>query len=261
MNGDTGHPEAGEILGWLDGELRDDTAARVQAHIEACAECRAEAESLRRTEAGVSAALAQLDEPAQVPIDEARWEVRRRWAGSRSRGSRRRSVGVAAALVLVAGGLAAVMPGSPLRSLWSDSDVEVVSAGEGDVERGDDRSGVAASLSDGSLEVALEGAPAGFQVEVRIGTGDRVEVRAHPDAEFAASSGEIQVTLEGEAAGELLSVRVPPGPGEILLRAGTRFLLRWSQGRFELAEGLEAEPLSDGVRLSVPADPEARGGA
>ncbi len=246
------HVEAGEIQAWLDDELRGDGAERIQEHLESCARCRAEAEALQRSGAGVTDALRLLDTPPRRTLDEARWEVRREWAKSRGRGSRRKSVVAAAMLVLVAGGLAAVMPGSPLRSLWSNSGMDVVPATELVAEGETDRMGVAAAFRDGRLEVQLEDAPEGFAVEVRTGSGDRVQVRAHPSARFGSAAGRVTVGLEGEAANDVLEIRVPPGSGEVLVRTGPRILLRWSEGRFELAEGLVAEPLPDGVRLQVP---------
>ncbi|TVP59101.1 MAG: hypothetical protein EA351_02135 [Gemmatimonadales bacterium] len=248
----TDHVEAGEIQAWLDNELRGVEAARVQEHLETCARCRAEAEEVQKSGAEISGALRLLDTPPRRTLDEARWEVRRQWAKSRGRGSRRKSVVAAAMLVLVAGGLAAVMPGSPLRSLWSNSGVDVVPATELVAEGETDRVGVSAAFRDGRLEVELEGAPAGFGVEVRTGSGDRVQVRAHSAARFGSGAGRVTVGLEGEASNDILEIRVPPGSGEVLLRTGSRFLLRWSEGRFELAEGLVAEPLPDGVRLQVP---------
>jgi hypothetical protein len=246
------HVKEGAIQAWLDNELRGDESARVESHIEGCVRCREIAQGLQRTAAGVTAALSQLDVKPSTSLDEARWEVRRKWARGRGRGSRKRSVAAAAVLVLVAGGAAALVPGSPLKELWSGSGTQVVSQEELAAEGETDRIGVAASYRDGRMEVGLENAPAGFQVEIRSGSGDRVQLRAHPDTRFDSSAGRVGVNLEHVGAEALLEILVPPGSGEVLLRTGSRYLVRWSEGRFELGEGIDADPLPDGVRLRVP---------
>lgn len=109
--------------------------------------------------------------------------------------------------------------------------------------------GVAVGFRDARVEVVLEGPLVGTGVEMVIGVGDRVEVLAPEGAQFRAGTGSVVVALDRE--GDVL-VRIPPGPGTVVLRSGSRLLAQWSGGAFQFGEGVVADPRSDGVRIQVP---------
>ena len=64
------HLDEGTIHSWLDGALSPEEAARVEAHVAECAECRAKAAEARGFSAGASRILTALDDVPSgvVPI-------------------------------------------------------------------------------------------------------------------------------------------------------------------------------------------------
>ncbi len=253
------HPDPGTLQAGLDGELPEIEAEEVRVHLEGCPGCREVVLRLTHAAATTSAALGMLSDPVssgdRISLDRARWEVRRRRASARGSGLRRRSAAAAAILVLVAGGAAAALPGSPLRTFFAgvggatDGSTTVNAAAATDAMPG--TAGVAVGFRDGTVQVALESAPAGTLVELQVVEGDRVEVLAPEGARFDAGSGSVTVDL-GNTSGTGVLVRIPAGPGEVVLRAGMRQLVRWHGGAFQFGEGVPADPRSDGVQLRVP---------
>jgi len=258
------HPDEGVLQAFLDASLPADHVAQVDAHLAACEPCRHRVAALEALEGRVRGLLEGVDTsrpPLGRPdLDRARWEVRRRRASGRGRGMRRRSAAAAAGLILVAGGVAAAIPGSPLRSLFTgqtspaghDTAEVATTAPSQTGEALPGMTGVAVGFRDARVDVVLEGVHPGSEVEMVIGTGDRVEVLAPEGAQFRAGIGSVVVELD--RAGEVL-VRIPPGPGAVVVRSGFRQLAQWSGGAFQFGEGIIAEPRSDGVRIQVPADP------
>lgn len=96
-----GHPDEGQWQAWLDGELPLPERRELDRHWAECAACRALVADLEAAWAEARQALATLELPAVAPR---RLRRRPRWA-----------VPVAAALALVATGVMAMVPGSPLR--------------------------------------------------------------------------------------------------------------------------------------------------
>ncbi len=254
------HPDEGTLQGWLDGELPLANSEGVAAHISECEPCAArvrELESLahatRRLLDGVGEEVVPEDRGA---LDTVRWSVRRKRAAGRGRGMGRRSAAAAAGLVLLATGVAAAIPGSPFRALFTggggDADLSGSASAVGEtVSPIAGMAGVAVGFREARVEVVLEGAAPGFSVELEVGVGERVEVLAPDGTPFRAGTGSVVVQLEGVEPGHV-RVRIPPGPGEVLVRSGLRNLARWSAGAFHFGEGVVAEPRSDGVRVEVP---------
>ncbi|CAN5675198.1 hypothetical protein BH23GEM11_BH23GEM11_20190 [soil metagenome] len=257
------HPEEGVLQAFVDAALPSDHAAQVDAHLAACEPCRHRVAALEALEGRVRGLLADVDasRPSleRPDLDRARWDIRRRRASGRGRGLRRRSAAAAAGLILVAGGVAAAIPGSPRRSLFTgqtspaghDSALVATAAADRPGEALPGMTGVAVGFRDARVEVVLEGVEPGTEVEMVIGTGDRVEVLAPEGAQFRAGTGSVVVELG--RAGDVL-VRIPPGPGTVVLRSGFRQLAQWSGGAFQFGEGVIADPRSDGVRIQVPAE-------
>jgi anti-sigma factor RsiW len=260
-----GHPDEGEIQALLDGELPAESATELAQHLKGCARCQETREGLGAAARLTSVALAGLDtahpaagDPraeARASLDRARWEVRRRRAAGKGTGVSRRSAAAAILLVAAAGGVAAALPGSPLRSLFVGDATPEAAAPAAASPGG--RAGVAVGFRDGGVEVVLEGAAPGQMVELEVVTGDRVEVLAPEGTRFEAGTGLVTVRLASTDSGspapdDFVRVRIPAGPGQVLVRAGLRHLVRWNAGAFEFGEGVAADPRSDGVRLSVP---------
>jgi anti-sigma factor RsiW len=252
------HPPPGMLQASLDGELEPVDEELLHEHLSTCAACRvsrAELESAARFTTDALAGLGGgIPKGDRIALDRARWEVRRRRASVRGTGVRRRSAAAAAILVLVAGGAAAALPGSPLRSFFvgiGSPDGAGSPPASSSAEAHAGTAGVAVGFRDGTVQIALESAPSGTLVELRVVEGDRVEVLAPEGARFEAGAGTVTIDLEG-VSGTGILVRIPAGPGEVILRSGLRHLVRWQGGAFQFGEGVPADPRSDGIHLWVP---------
>ena len=255
------HPDAGTLQAHLDGALTTPAADEVDAHLRGCPQCRAELASLEALGRWVRAELdgvgRDLLPRGRSDLDRARWEMRRNQASAGGRGPRRRNAATATGLLVVAAAIAAVIPGSPLRSLFTgtgstpSTGTEVMAPSAPETGGGiPGMTGVAVGFREARVEVILEDARPGTAIELVVGTGERVEVLAPEGTRFRAAAGAVSVELAGREGGVL--IRIPPGPGEVLLRAGLRHLAQWSGGAFQFGEGISADPRSDGVRLVVP---------
>jgi hypothetical protein len=262
------HPDDGTLQAHLDGALSGGEAVEVDAHLAACPRCRSEVESLAALGERVRDALEGVGDSllprSRSDLDRARWEARRQ-ANAGRQAPRRRNAATATGLILVVAAIAAVIPGSPLRALFtggggapSPGNEVVIPPGPETGTTVPGMTGVAVGFRDARVEVILEDAPPGTEVELVVGTGERVEVLAAEGTRFRATTGSVAVELAGRQ-GDVL-IRIPPGPGDVLLRSGLRHLARWSGGAFQFGEGIVADPRSDGVRLLVPASPEDGGG-
>jgi anti-sigma factor RsiW len=255
------HPHPGMLQASLDQELEPVDETLLREHLAGCPFCRASLADLESAARFATAALSELDAgvPAgdRIALDKARWEVRRRRASGRGIGVRR-SAAAAAMLVLVAGGAAAALPGSPLRSFFAGIGAAPEGAGSAAATMSSGAvagtAGVAVGFRDGAVHIALESAPPGTPIELRVVEGDRVEVLAPEGARFGAGAGSVTIDLAGVAGVSEtgILVRIPAGPGEVILRSGLRHLVRWQGGAFQFGEGVPADPRSDGVQLRVP---------
>jgi len=254
------HPDPGTLQTHLDRALPTSAADDVEAHLQGCPQCRGELAFLealgRQVRTELEAVGQELLPRSPGDLDRCRWEMRRDQASAGGRGPRRRNAATATGLLVVAAAIAAVIPGSPLRSLFTDAAPSTgtdVTAPPSEPETGGGiagMTGVAVGFREGRVEVVLEDARPGTGVELVVGTGDRVEVLAPEGTRFRAAAGSVSVELAGGEGGVL--IRIPPGPGDVLLRSGLRHLARWSGGAFQFGEGIAADPRSDGVLLLVP---------
>ena len=95
------HIEVEQISAYLDGQLALAERTRMESHLQGCAVCRDELESLRRTVALVQA-LPRVSTPRAFTLSEAQVGIRQRDAQPAWRGGLLRGLGTATALALVA---------------------------------------------------------------------------------------------------------------------------------------------------------------
>lgn len=217
------HLDEGRLL-----ELRDDAGSGdvdARRHLDGCHSCREALEELRGRETAIGVVLESLD--ARVDLEAARAAVRRQvtehsaaaagaasLAPAPSRGALRGLSRAAGILLVAAGGAAAALPGSPVRS-WISA---VVSS------RGADPAMLAEP--EAATEAATEAETAG----VRLG----------------ATTGALRIVLRSLAPGEDLRVQwVPGAEAAVFAPLGSRF----ATGR----GWVEADLAPGAVRVELPA--------
>jgi hypothetical protein len=207
------HAAEGLLQAYIDGEVEGSAAAQLALHVTRCAECAAELDRLRTAGAGVAAALALLDVPRGADATTQAW-----WRVRHSRGSRTGrlltwGVGRAAALLLVAAGVAsAALPGSPVREAIAGW----LAGGEDTETAGAPGSAPAASREtptpervtelrraemtvlpvDGRVRVLIWAASSDATVRVNFVSGERVSVQAggeEGEVRFRSGPGRIEV--------------------------------------------------------------------
>ena len=206
------HLTEAELQAWIDRELDRDEHARVTGHLEDCAACRRNVQSLRSAAATFSAAMADYDGALEAEADEAS-DVAVPGRNDRPAGERPRLVprwvGRAAAIVLLLGAAAAaaMVPGSPLRTLLFESE-SVVTPTPVAVEppaalAGDPGASITVHPHENRLTVRVADFPAGTRLVLRL--VDREEAIASlpdgaPDARFIVASGTLDVIGPGASA-------------------------------------------------------------
>ncbi len=248
----TNHLDEGVLHSLLDGELDPSEAVRAREHLDGCPECRARMEEAHTLLGEVQAGLDLLDTPEGASHH--RWEVRRRWARSRSQ-ERRRSFAAAAVLLLVlAGGVASAHPASPLRgwvaSVW-DGDrgaEEIREPAPADLTSPAERSGVEVELREGSGVVELSSVPPGTEVRVRVMPGDRLGLHVSGDARFSTGPGRVT----GEEPGGPVEVTLPEGARQAELLVNGEVWARWSGEGLDLPGAAPLESDSLEARFRVP---------
>lgn len=199
------HLDDGVLRAWMDRELAPDDGRDVKDHVEGCGDCRARVRELRRAESVVQEALALLDAPvpgaaawARVSAGLAAPAVHR---PVRSAPGGRHLARAAGFVLLVGGGVAAaVIPGSPLRSLWDSA--PATTAPEGAPALAADappaRAGVRATDEGGPVRVAID-APRGTEVQIVL-TGRRAGVFGPASSTFSTGEGWLRAELDGGPA-------------------------------------------------------------
>lgn len=66
------HPDAGQLVRYIDGELLGDESSTVEAHVSACADCTRRVEQLRRRSAALHRMLGELERDTDSPRDAVR---------------------------------------------------------------------------------------------------------------------------------------------------------------------------------------------
>ena len=259
-----GHPEEGLLQAYLDGEVSESEHVRVAGHLMGCAACNRTLDELGGLAAIAGSALAAV-ETRRPDVEAARWRVRREAATRRRRAEAtgwgaglRRRVAVAASFFLLFGvGVAAAMPGSPLRSWWDAREPAgspVVSAASAPEDAaGPTEVGVGLELRDGALDVAFSAVPAGVGIEVTLVDGDRAAVFAPEGAHFETGSGRIHVEV-GTVRVEAGSVRVEIPRNSIngVVRVNEAIYLEVVAGDLSFP-GPPPSTTGDVIRFEVPA--------
>lgn len=155
------HLDAETLQRAIDGELDPDAAARARAHRDECPECAERWEAARAEEQRLASLLGALDH--DVPGLDPPWLA----VGAGRTGTWRSRAAAAVAILVVAGGLAWAIPGSPIPAwvrsvLRGDGEATPAEAGPTPVEPA---SGVAVDPGD-SLDVAFEHSQEAGQVRV-----------------------------------------------------------------------------------------------
>lgn len=256
------HQDEGRLMAYLDGELAAGDARAVEEHVERCTPCRDALAAVREGRAVVREALALADSPAPAgrvraavlaragavgsPPYAPPWPGRpgeprssgdpRRWAGARAAWAQRGRLAQAAVLVLLlAGGAAALVPGSPLRRWVTELAVSEAPAPAESVattaEEPDPEVMVRVGSAGGRIRILLQELPTGTEVLVRLVEGDRAAVFAPQGARFSSGDG----LLEAEVPRGPVRVEIPRAVAEVSLRIGDRIYLTARAGSVEVA--------------------------
>ena len=218
------HLDEGTILALRDRGLVD---ADAREHVDECATCAAALTAAQERADAVAFALRSLDGGPPIDVDAAKAAVRRRLDARRE--ERRtpapglyRSLGRAAALVLLASGAVYAMPNSPLRGWLSGdagTDAAVVESPP-PVEVASPE-GVELTVPAGGLTIRLTSVQPDQRIEVVWVEGDRASVVAASDSYYAVSSSGVGVDVrEGD-----VRIGLPTGPEPIIIEANGRMVL------------------------------------
>lgn len=291
------HPSDGDLRSHLDGELSAAERSGIAEHLESCARCRARRDELLRAEARVRDALERLPLPdpgtesarrtvrdrldgtpgldgtaePDVPLERsagphvdrspagARYPARARPSSDRTSDGRRAFARAAGFVLLLLGGIAAGLPGSPLREwiagIGDDPAEPAAPAAERTTEEAarpaERESSVRVAPVGDSARVALVGAEAGTRVHVDLVDGAGVEVTARAGTRFRSSAGRVEVT----GARGRVSVRLPRDVERAAVTAGDRTLLR-KDGDEVSTPWLDPDPTAEtGMEFTLPDPP------
>ena len=286
------HPDDGELRALLDGELPPEEGPRVLGHLEACAECRARRDELRRAEATAGAALDAL-RPSPPDLDAARRAVlgrtgdqaggpsrqdrsierrsdehdtgpgrdsRRRSPSSRSWSGQGSLARAAAVVLLLVGGAAAGLPGSPVREwlgdLWSSgapagpaATADAPTAVEETEGPGSREAEIRVDPAAGAVRVALTDARPGTRVRILLVEDGSAGVVADAAARFRSGPGRVEVV----GAGGEVRVEIPRSAREARVTANGRLLFRKEGATLTLPS---ADPDTAGAELLFRVPPE-----
>jgi anti-sigma factor RsiW len=245
------HGDVAQLTAYLDGELAAAASGALERHLEGCLECRRIVEQLAAQRERVRAVLASLDVDGAVAAARAAAHLRQHRAAAaprrpaaapaipRSRFQRvlahRRQLLQAAVFVLfIAGGVSALVPGSPLRRMLvgGESPQEVVPAlappSTMQAERAPEMR-VRAAGAAGRLRVALQ-LPSGAELMVSLVEGDSAAVVAPVDASVSGSDG----LLEASAQSGPVRVDLPRAVADVSLEVGGQLYLRVRDGALDV---------------------------
>ena len=207
------HPDEGRLEALLDGELEPLVVAEVNAHLDACAECRDLLAALRADGLLANSAFASLDHagPA-IPID----TVIRRARAQRSTRALRWAAALGV-LMLGAGSLYAI-PGSPVRQ-WIDRLLGHRSAPSGRTEPA--AAGIAVAPGE-RFRIAFDKFPAG-SVTIRLTESTTVDARRTTGAGTARFSAEIDgVRIVTDTSPADFAIAIPRSAPWVEVLAGDR---------------------------------------
>jgi hypothetical protein len=203
------HAGDGQLLALMDGQLSAAEEAAVRSHLRSCPTCAGELDALREASALLSASLWLLDAtaPAATPVA----PLAGRTGGARVAAVRRTLLRAAGIVLVLAGGGAAALPGSPVRE-WARAAWDrgkalfggAEPAATAEVPAPATSVGIDAAPVDGRIRVSLVGMPPGTEVRVRLvdrpAAWIEAEGLAGPAPQFVRGSGRIEV-VGGAARG------------------------------------------------------------
>lgn len=202
----------------LHGELSPLDEERARSHLSGCEACSRRLAEMEHEEKRVGGLLRELDRDAPLPDF---GEIERR-AGARS--GRVPRWATAAALVLLVGGVAYALPGSPLPR-WVGAIVEWAGGGRsspsGETSRFDD-AGIAVAPGQ-DLVIVFQPPIARGQAVVTLTEGAEVELRAPGDA-ATFTSQEGRLFVEDRGLGATYRIGIPRTAPRVEIRVGERRL-------------------------------------
>jgi hypothetical protein len=257
--GEMSHPHDGDLRALLDDELDRGEAERIRQHLSGCSSCRARRDELRGAEETVRRALAGTG--PTVDLESARRSVERRLEEAEprkaSRGPRPALARAAAVALVLLGGAAMAVPGSPVRGwlggLFDSSaapDPPAVTAPDPAPGTGGDQAGSAEirlAPASGSVVVELVDAEPGTRVLVVRVDRESGGVTAGTGARFRTAAGRTVVT---GASGEV-RVEIPRSAAAARVIANGRVLLR-KEGTDTDYPSVEPESSGAGTLFIVP---------
>jgi hypothetical protein len=239
------HLDEGRLL-----ELRDETRdGDIDAwhHLDACSHCREALEDVRSRATAIGSALGSLDGP--LDLEAARSAVRDRVAGhsaavagatsivaAPSRSGLRGLSRAAGILLVAAGGVAAAVPGSPLRQ-WVSTILGPEDASETPMAQpaeavapersAAEAAGIRVEAVTGPLRITLRGFTPGVDLRVRWVPGSEAAVFAPLGTRFTRGQGRVEADL---SVGEV-RVELPTGSSAVTLEVdGVVYLTRGEAG-------------------------------
>jgi hypothetical protein len=275
------HLDDGHLQAYLDDELGQAATRSARDHLSRCPACRTRLEELEGIGAAVAARLTVLDRPLSMEVARSRWDHRRRAAERTSplhssthparpsattpvmRPAWRPALSAAAgALLLVTAGVAAALPGSPIRSWIEGREGVSEGAPAASALPVAETTGVFASLRDGAMSIQLHGLPPGAWVELRRVEGDRVGAFAPAGSSFESGPGHLGVRVESSGADDssaAVRLELPVAAREARVQSGDAVLLRVTPDGLWFPPQVTVDSTSGVIRVRVPPLPNGAG--
>ncbi|MBT8396958.1 MAG: hypothetical protein HKO65_20210 [Gemmatimonadetes bacterium] len=260
-----GHPDNGQLLALLDGELTDAQAQEVRAHMEGCLQCRHELEDLDAAaglldralelldvDPGMASARARLGEKTDgLPIP-AGPELREESGPVGAARSPRRfwSLPKAASIALLLTGVtASALPGSPVRR-WLTEGWRGLTGSPGRVEetlnpvgipsdRGEDQgapeTGAGIPIQEGRVEIWIHGLTHEAGLRVLWTDSEEVWIYAGEGTRFNSADN----LIEAFDPPGTVRVEIPTDLNEVILGLDGIVLLKKSRGELEIRGPVE----------------------
>ncbi len=238
------HPDSGQLVAFLDGEVSESEAGEIKAHLDQCPDCSASFLALESSSSAVSDALSRLDTAPPSNQLKARRRPTQDNASKVRTGFWTLPRAASIALLFTAGG-ASALPGSPVRQ-WMTQLLDNVMVGSGtdtqadpttpdtEPQAGGDQAemgpGAGVAAVDGNVEIWIHDLPAEAELRVQWIDGDDAWVFAGEGTRFNTAAGRVEAFSPPGS----VRVEIPRNlPGVVVyLNGGT--LLRKSGGEVEI---------------------------
>jgi hypothetical protein len=198
----TAHPTDGLIRAFLDNEIEPAGRHEILAHLDDCAACQGVVQEVRSRDDRVTLALEKLD--TMPPTDFALAALKRRVRETARPRFRIQGLGRAAAVaLLLLGGAASALPGSPVRE-WISSGWDRITGGSA-LEEGvtppedspipspaSEEAGAGIGVSGGIVELRVEGLPEGEEITVLLVEGDQAGIYGPASTRFRTEDGRVE---------------------------------------------------------------------